>query len=185
MIQKDNKFAWLSAFGVLLTCFTGGLLVAFHAPLQSEVKASWLEGEKPSTQSIYHFASDDCRCSDRLLDYLCSRNPKPSASEVIVYFGKRKPIHNLLESRGYEIRLEDSPASSGVEAAPWLLVRDSAGRIHYSGGYEPAPYWESRILFNVEHRTLLASLPIIGCATSKALKANTLAYRLKDLVPLL
>jgi len=183
MSHKGKHFAWLSAAGVLITCLTGGLLVAFHAPLRIEVKAGWFEGEKLATQSIYHFASDDCRCSERLLSYLSGRTPKPSASEVIVYIGKRKPVHAVLEAHGYEIRFEDSPASSGVQAAPWLLVRDSGGRIAYSGGYEPAPYWEARILFNVEHRTLQASLPTTGCATSSALRAETLAYRLKDLLP--
>ncbi len=183
MLHKGKHFAWFSAAGVLITCLTGGLLVAFHAPLSNEVKAGWFEGERLATQSIYHFASDDCRCSERLLGYLSDRSPKPSAIEVIVYIGKRKPVHAVLEARGYEVRFEDSPAASGVEAAPWLLVRDSGGRITYSGGYEPAPYWEARILFNVEHRTLQASLPTTGCATSRALRAETLAYRLKDLLP--
>ena len=183
MRPQSKHYAWLSAIGILIPCLTGGLLVAFHAPLRNEVKAEWFEGEEDTTQSIYHFASDDCRCSERLLGYLSARIPKPSAREVIVYIGKRKPIHDLLQSRGYEIRLEDSPAASGVEAAPWLVVRDAAGRVTYSGGYEPAPYWEARILFNVEHRTLLASVPSTGCVTSKALRAETFAYQLKELLP--
>ncbi len=183
MQTKGRSYAWLSALGIVIPCLTGGLLVAFHAPLQNEVKAEWFEGQKTSIQSIYHFASDECRCSDRLLSYLSGRVPKSSAKEIVVYIGKRKPVHDLLESLGYEIRLEDSPASSGVEAAPWLLVRDASGRITYSGGYEPAPYWETRILFNVEHRTFQALLPSTGCVTSKALKAETLAYQLKDLLP--
>jgi hypothetical protein len=183
-MQPEGKLhAWLTAIGIVIPCLTGGLLVAFHAPLRNEVKADWFEGDKVAIQSIYHFASDDCRCSERLLGHLAGRAPRPSAKEVVVYIGKRKPIHELLQSRGYEVRMEDSPAASGVEAAPWLLVRDAAGGISYSGGYEPAPYWEARILFNVEHRTLKASLPTTGCVTSKALRAGTLAYQLKDLLP--
>ena len=183
MQPKGKYYNWLSALGILIPCLTGGLLVAFHAPLRNEVNAQWFTSEKKATQSIYHFASDDCRCSERLLGYLAGRSPKSSANEIVVYIGKRKPIHDQLQSLGYEIRFEDSPASSGVVAAPWLLVRDAAGRITYSGGYEPAPYWEARILFNVEHRTLQASLPSTGCVTSKALRAETLAYQLKDLLP--
>ena len=186
MSRTAIQSTWLSVLlcvlGVVLTCITGAFLVAFHAPLRSEVKSSWLESEMLSRESIYHFAAAECRCSDRLLNYLLTRSPKPEATEVIVYIGKPKPIHKLLQSIGYELRFEDSPASSGVQAAPWLLVRDPGGRISYSGGYEPAPYWEARILFNVQHRTRQASLSTTGCATSQALRAENAAFRLKELL---
>lgn len=182
MLRSISKTAWASALGVAVSCLTGALLVAFHAPLTTEVRAGWLDGEKLSTQSIYHFAAADCKCSDRLMTYLLGRKPKPEASEVIIYIGKRKPIHRHLESLGYEVRFEASPEATGVQAAPWLLVRDSSGRVSYSGGYEPAPYWESRILYNVEHRLRQASLATPGCATSKALRAENLALHLKEIL---
>jgi hypothetical protein len=187
MIPPMLKSTLLSALGVALTCATGALLVAFHAPLQTSVHAKWLDGEKdgekPASQSIYHFAADECRCSERLLAYLAARNPKDGANEVVVYIGKRKPIHKDLEAAGYELRFEESPEATGVAAAPWLLVRDSGGRIAYSGGYEPAPYWESRILFNVEHRVRQAALPTLGCATSRQMRAENIAFRLKEWIP--
>lgn len=183
MLRTISRSAVLSALGVAVTCATGALLVAFHAPLQTTVHAKWLEGERLSSPVIYHFAADDCRCSERLLAHLLARRPKAEASEVIVFIGQRKPIHRDLESAGYELRFETSPESTGVAAAPWLLVRDAGGRIAYSGGYEPAPYWESRILFNVEHRVRQAMLPTLGCATSKQLRAENLALRLKELIP--
>ena len=161
-----SKSAWIASAGILLSCFAGGALVALHAPLRSEVKTSWLDRRNANRQTIYHFVAADCRCSERLMLHLLDRKPREDAQETIVYFGGRRPIHQDLEAAGYELRFETSPAASGIEAAPWLLVRDSGGNVSYSGGYERAPYWESRILFQVEHRILRASLPATGCATS-------------------
>lgn len=183
MIRPISRSALLSALGVAVTCATGALLVAFHAPLETNVDSKWVEGEKLAGQSIYHFAADECRCSERLLAYLAARKPKDGASEVVVYIGKRQAIHRQLESAGYELRFEETPEATGVAAAPWLLVRDSGGRIVYSGGYEPAPYWESRILFHVEHRVRQAALPTLGCATSKQMRAENIAFRLKEWLP--
>ncbi|MBM3763561.1 MAG: hypothetical protein FJW36_25425 [Acidobacteria bacterium] len=128
MTRPISKLALLSALGVVVTCLTGALLVAFHAPLQTTVHAKWVEGEKLASQSIYHFATEDCRCSEQLLAHLAARPPAPGASETVVYIGKRNPIHQQLESAGYQLRFESSPEATGVAAAPWLLVRDSSGR---------------------------------------------------------
>jgi hypothetical protein len=175
----------LSAAGVLLTCVTGALLVSFHAPLRSEVNANWFDGAPLANMSLYHFASADCRCSQQLMEHLLSRSPRQDSQEVLVYIGARQPIHTRLAAAGYGLRFEATPEASGVQAAPWLVVRDASGRVRYSGGYEAAPYWEQRILFHVEHHERQASLPTTGCATSQKLRTQTLAYRLKDLLPLL
>ncbi len=108
--------------------------------------------------------------------HLLAQQPRESAHEIVVQIGERKPIHAELESAGYEVRFEATPAASGVETAPWLLVRESDGNVSYSGGYEPAPYWESRILFQVEHRILRAALPSTGCATSSKLRVENIAH---------
>ena len=154
-----SKSAWIACFGVLILCFAGGVHFAPNE-LPRLVRGS-AEG-----QTIYHFAAADCRCSERLLEHLLDRTPREDAHEIVVYFGERKPIHDELELSGYELRFEASPAASGVAAAPWLLIRDSAGKVSYSGGYEPAPYWEARILFQVEYRVLRAALPAMGCVAS-------------------
>lgn len=183
MLRSISKSAILSTLGVTVSCLTGALLVSFHAPLRTEVSAGWLDRQEASAQSIYHFAAADCRCSERLLQHLLTRAPRREAREVVVYIGERKPVLELLESIGYEVLLEASPEATGVQAAPWLLVRSASGAISYSGGYEPSPYWESRILFNVEHRVRQASLSTPGCTTSKSLRAENFALRLKELLP--
>lgn len=183
MLRPHSKSILVCCLGVMVSCLSGALLVAFHAPLRSEVDRRWLLKEPLRGPTIYHFATADCRCSDRLLNHLIERRPKSEFHEVLVYIGPAKPVHTLLEALGYEVRFETSTEASGVQAAPWLLVRDSGGRVSYSGGYERSPYWESRILFNVEHRLRQASLGTAGCATSKSMRAENIALRLKELLP--
>lgn len=175
---RHRTEAILTTLGLLITLASGALLVSFHAPLQSALKETWLAALTPR-RTVYHFVAEDCRCSGRLMDYLLSRGPADGFDEVIVFIGQPQPVHQSLIESGFTVRLEASPAKSGILAAPWLVVREPGGQVTYSGGYEPAPRWEQRILFNVQHRLRQASLPSTGCTTSRDLRAESLALRLK------
>ncbi len=170
----------LVALGLLVSGLGGAMLMAFHAPLYNHVRDSWLAEEPVAGRTVYHFLTEDCRCSERLIEHLASRHPRTGQHEVVVWMGKKQHRLNELASLGYEVRSESDVEQSGVLAAPWLLVREANGRVVYSGGYEPAPHWESRILFHIDHRTRQASLPTTGCATSRAMRAESLLLRLKD-----
>lgn len=170
----------LVALGLLVSGLGGALLMAFHAPLYSHVRGSWLAATPVAGRTIYHFVTEDCRCSERLLEHLSSRAARRDQHETVVWMGKRHNLLNDLVALGYDVKTEKDVEQTGVLAAPWLLVRESNGAVAYSGGYEPAPHWESRILFHVDHRMRQAALPTTGCATSRAMRAESLILRLKD-----
>ncbi len=189
-----SKSGWISTIGLALTCVSGALLVAFYAPPPSivrivrmvrmvrMVRADWFTVQPRAQQQIHHFAAADCRCSELLLNHLLDREPRAGAEEVVVYFGHDNPLLASVKARGYGVRLESALAASGVEAAPWLLVRNAAGRVDYSGGYEPAPFWEARILGDIDNYTLQAARATVGCATSLALRASNPPLGLKELL---
>lgn len=178
-LRKPNPVLLL-ALSIAVSCLGGALLVAFHAPLRNEVRSSWLNSQPAERRTIFHFATEKCRCSDQLISHLLARPLAEGSHEVLVYVGAVRPALDALRAKGYEVRLESSIEQTGVLAAPWLLVRGAGGRVIYSGGYEAAPYWEARILYNTEHRMLQASLPTTGCSTSKSLRRQSFALWLKE-----
>lgn len=119
-----------------------------------------LVSEQRSEPVVYHFAAEHCKGSEQLLEHLLGRNLSSRMSEVVVYSGVANPLLTRLKMRGYEVRIEAPGEPIGTWAAPWLLVRDKYGKVSYSGGYEPAPYWESRILFHIEHEVRKACVKL-------------------------
>jgi hypothetical protein len=170
----------LTVATLLFTLFAGAFLVASHAPLSSTFREDWLQSA--AGRELIHFGSDHCQCSQRLVSYLLTRGAQPGLRETLVWFGPPLPEEDALHAAGYNVRYESSPEASGIVAAPWLIVRSQQGQVVYSGGYEPAPRWEKRILYNVEHRFRQASLSTTGCATSRQIRAASTALRWKELV---
>jgi hypothetical protein len=170
----------LTASTLIFTLIAGAFLVASHAPLTNSLREDWLQNAEG--RELIHFASDRCQCSERLVAYLLTRGAQPGLQETLVWFGPPLAQEDSLRAAGYKVRYESSPEASGILAAPWLVIRSSQGQVIYSGGYEPAPRWEKRILYNVEHRFRQASLPTTGCATSRQIRTASAALRWKELV---
>lgn len=181
MLRSRAFLLALTFTGIAVCCAVGGMLFAFHTPLTNHVRAGWFSSEV-SGKTVHHFLAAGCRCSGQLLAHLLNRDAQDGVKEYVVYFGPTLTEQDQLRKRGYDVRYESAPEDSGILAAPWLVVRERNGSIAYSGGYEPSPYWESRILFNVEHKLRQASLSTTGCVTSARLRAETFAYRMKEKV---
>lgn len=160
--------------------FVGGILLSLHTPTRFSVNSPWLKASYSPQRSVVHFAADDCPCSRRLLNYLEARGLKDGYGESVIYFGPANAQLERLERIGFQVESGATAEASGVLAAPWVVIRDSQGHVDYSGGYEHEPYWENRILFELEAGRVVASRPTTGCYTSAKLREASLAYRFKS-----
>jgi len=153
-------------------------VVALPAPVNNEKLSTSLSAFRSSNAQgewlAVHVLYSECRCSQRIVLHLISTLRPAGLEEVVLWVGKGAPDPAL--DRGYRVKRLSSVelARLGVEAAPLLVVLDPENHVRYAGGYtdrKQGPVIEDlRILAEARHASMLASLPVFGCAVSDRLK---------------
>ncbi|HUB25551.1 MAG TPA: hypothetical protein VL992_08975, partial [Tepidisphaeraceae bacterium] len=132
------------ALWIVTTAALGARLAGLHLiPLPRPTRAIQSTGQTASSVwSLTHILAVDCPCSLRIADHLLARGTIPDASEQVWILGPDADLARRLADRGFQVSTVDPDqlaAETGIQGGPWLLIRNPAGAVVYSGGYAPQP----------------------------------------------
>jgi hypothetical protein len=171
--------AWLCAVLILGTALSALHSIALPA-------AALGPGPAGSWQAL-HVLADDCECSSSVAGQLAIRRTLSGWQEQVVVIGEAPVADDALERAGFSVRhlTADQAEREGFQGAPWLVLRDPAGRVVYSGGYaavRPSPgrkLEDGAIMAAIRSGRSVAPLPAFGCATSEGLRRQLDPLHLK------
>ncbi|HEY3740892.1 MAG TPA: hypothetical protein VGL53_13660, partial [Bryobacteraceae bacterium] len=128
---------------------------------------------------VVHVIYAQCSCSRALFLHLVTRHPFPDAEEVILFAGADPRKEELAKQAGFGIMTVSAAelvSRFGIEAAPVLIVFDSAGRLRYAGGYYSHPATITPLDESIYARLAAGAevepLPVFGCAVSVRLQKS-------------
>jgi hypothetical protein len=130
------------------------------------------------TWRLTHVLYGACECSSRVLSHLQGRGVIPQSSEHVVFVGRDGAQRTAtLRARNFHVSsIEPIELKTryGLEVAPLLIIEAPDGDIRYLGGYterKQGPVIRDReILTGLQRGEAEASLPVFGCAVSRALQ---------------
>ena len=124
-----------------------------------------------------HVMYVDCRCSQRVVDHLTTRQRPPELSEHVVLVGRDRSMERRLQTRGYRVTTvnpEELLSRFRLQAAPLLAVISPAGDLRYLGGYSERKQGpdirDLEIVAGLRARSAVDELPLFGCAVSQGLQ---------------
>jgi hypothetical protein len=182
-LARLGFWAWLP-----LAVALGSSLLAGHAaslPLPDEGDARLLgelermrdDGERGQWLAV-HVLYAACRCSRDVVDHLLDDARPEGLAERILMVGSSPEIERRLAGSAIEvIRVQPQELAEryAIEAAPLLLVVDPEGALRYRGGYterkQASQLQDIEIIARLREHGEAASLPLLGCPVSDALRA--------------
>jgi hypothetical protein len=130
-----------------------------------------------SENFLVHVIYAECSCSRALFAHLLARRPFPGADEAVLFVGADPNKQESAKRAGFTfttVSPQELASHFGLEAAPVLIVFDSAGRLRYVGGYYAHPATitplDERIYAQVATGAKVEPLPVFGCAVSSRLQ---------------
>lgn len=161
--------AWTAAILVI-----GAGLTALH---QQTLPLPLVDAAVPTGSfRLVHAVSAACRCSQRVLDYLEQRGPLPDTEEQILLVDGDPVRAAALRALGFDVVLLDETRlerEHGIVSVPSLVVFRPDGTVAYRGAYAPRPQMDpvdTTLLARAREGEAIDSLPILGCAVSRALR---------------
>jgi hypothetical protein len=128
---------------------------------------------------LVHVIYAQCSCSRALFAHLVARRPFPGAEEAVLFVGADPNKRESAKRAGFTfttISAQELASRFELEAAPVLIVFDSAGRLRYAGGYYAHPAaitpLDERIYLQVATGAKVEPLPVFGCAVSSRLQKS-------------
>jgi hypothetical protein len=139
-----------------------------------------LQLRRNSSQNfLVHVIYAECSCSRALFAHLVARRPFPGAEEAVLFVGADSNKQESAKRAGFTfttVSAQELADRFGLEAAPVLIVFDSAGRLRYVGGYYAHPAGitplDKRIYALVATGARVEPLPVFGCAVSSRLQKS-------------
>jgi hypothetical protein len=135
-------------------------------------------GERGSWHML-HVLYADCRCSQRVLDYIVERSTPPDVAETVLLVGHVPARTPTLEARGIrviETTADQLQSDFGIESAPVLIIADARGSVRYVGGHAREPqaraYEDLAILQRLRTGLEHDALAVYGCAVSRELQSR-------------
>jgi len=128
---------------------------------------------------VVHVIYAECSCARALFAHLIARRRFPGAEEAVLFVGADPKKQESGKRAGFTfttMSAEELALHFGLEAAPVLIVFDSAGRLRYAGGYYSHPATitplDERIYAQLATGAKVEPLPVFGCAVSSRLQKS-------------
>ena len=138
-----------------------------------------------SLDFLVHVIYSECTCSSSLLTHLLTRRPFAGTEELILFVGIDPSKQRLARNSGFEfatVTASQLLSHFGLEAAPVLLMFDSAGKLRYAAGYYDSPATVNPLDEKIHAQFLaharIEALPIFCCAVSPRLQRSLDPIRL-------
>ena len=190
MLQRKRKLglALILTAWALPLLLIGTVLMAEHwvvlpVPGRDDARfsaaLSELTHEKVSGWHMVHILYGDCRCSQRVFDYLLARPRVPDADEQVLLVGEQQEYRSKARACGLALSAitpDELKERYDVESAPLLVITDPAGQVRYAGGYtsrrQGLDYRDTEILRSLRAGKTVDSFPLYGCGVSRELQAR-------------
>jgi hypothetical protein len=134
---------------------------------------------------LVHVIYAECSCSRALFGHLVARRAFPGAEELILFVGADPGKQESAKRSGFAfatVSASELASRFGLEAAPVLIIFDSAGRLRYAGGYYAHPSTitplDERIRAQLAVGAEVQPFPVFGCAVSPRLQRSLDPLRL-------
>jgi len=186
LAKKDQIGRWMLVGWIIVTLVGVAALSAGHmAPLpdlddEPRLSKAMLELRRcPSENFLVHVIYAECSCSRALFGHLVARRPFPGTEEVILFVGADADKQKAAKRVGFAFTTVSAPELAsrfGLEAAPVLIMFDSAGRLRYAGGYYAHPSTitplDETIYAQLAAGANIEPFPVFGCAVSPRLQKS-------------
>jgi hypothetical protein len=169
-------------FGVIFVCIAS-LSIKHLAPLPVPVRLDRLALAMRSLRSadsgplLVHVIDAECSCAEGLFAHLIARRRFPGTEEIMLFVGNNPEKQIAAEHAGFRfatLSAGELVARYRLEAAPLLVMLDSAGQLLYAGGYYRYPSaltpLDKEMFDQLNRGEKVQPLPIFGCAVSPRLQ---------------
>jgi len=176
---------WAAALIVLIASLSIRHLAALPQPKDAALLAAAMlkYRRQPAAHFLVHVIYSECSCSRSLLTHLASRRRFPNTEELILFVGRPDP---RLKNSRFEVQTISPSqliATTGLEAAPVLLIFNPSGALTYAGGYYDHPAANNPLDEKIQAALLAQQpfepLPIFGCAISPRLQNSLNPFRIR------
>lgn len=184
---------WAASCSVLVTLLVAGHVAPFMAApvLATTVLFTHKLNDTFDGWQALHIVADGCNCSSDVVSHLVARGlDRRLSAEGVVLVGHSPELEQKLKTIGFryaELAPGAVTGTTGIEAAPTLVVISPTGEILYTGGYyakrERTEALDGKIVGLVMAGQAVKPLPLFGCAFSKRLQAATDPLGLKYYKP--
>jgi hypothetical protein len=180
-IGKSMLAAWMVVTLVGLAALSLKHMASLPEPAdEALLTRAMLQLRRSSTGNfLVHVIYAECSCARALFAHLVARRPFPGAEEAILFVGADPRKQESAKRAGFAfttVSAQELAFRFGLEAAPVLIVFDSAGRLRYAGGYYSHPAaispLDERIYAQVAAGANVEPLPVFGCAVSSRLQKS-------------
>jgi hypothetical protein len=180
-IGKSMLAGWIVVTVVGLAALSVKHMASFPAPDEEALLSRAMLQLRRSSSSnfLVHVIYAECSCSRALFAHLVARRPFAGAEEAILFVGADRAKQESAKRAGFTfaaVSAQELGFRFGLEAAPVLVVFDTAGRLRYAGGYYAHPAaitpLDERIYAQLAARAKVEPLPVFGCAVSSRLQKS-------------
>lgn len=181
LLARAFLLVWIPGLCLAIGSLMTGHWVTLPVPkVEDPVLVSGLaELNQPAGESwaAYHVLYADCRCSQRVLDYLMESERPADLREVVLLVGVDESFSKACRDRGFElVQLSQAEleAQYGVVSAPLFLIADPSGQIRIASGYterkQGPSYIDLDTLKRLRSGESVVSAPVFGCGVSETLQ---------------
>jgi len=191
---RFSKLA-LAVWALLAFLVTGSLASAhlYTLPRPSKVSAALVQAlaalrrpEDGHRYSASHVLYAACACSQRIVERLVQRGARSDVSETVLLVGADQSLAERLTRARYRVEIVTPRALReryDIQAAPLLIISQPDARIAYLGGYtdhkRSLPIRDVELIERVVRGGRSSELPLLGCATGRALQRVLDPFALK------
>jgi hypothetical protein len=172
---------WIIVMLVGLAALSVKHMASLPKPGDEELLSrAMLKLRRGSSQNfLVHVIYGECSCARALFAHLIARRPFSGAEEVILFVGTDSDKEESAKRAGFTytaVSAAELVSRFGLEAAPVLIMFNSAGRLRYAGGYYAHPSTttplDERIYPRLAVGAKVEPLPVFGCAVSSRLQKS-------------
>lgn len=128
--------------------------------------------------TLVHVLYTECRCSQKIFDYLFHREHPPRTEEVVLLVGPPQDYAEKARASGFRtlvVSKEELKTRFQIESAPLLMILDETRTPRYLGGYtgrkQGTDYRDLEMLAAIRSGSSTEELPLYGCGVSEELQA--------------
>lgn len=137
---------------------------------------------KNTNYRVVHILGGKCACSRVIAEYLIQRGARTDIVEEVIIIDTMNDYVDQLKAKNYLVEhksIKDFENKIDLSGVPFFIVHNNEKKVEYIGGYTESSITphskinDIAITDSVLQNRSIASLPVFGCAQSKAYQSIT------------